>query len=313
MTFVITKPQQELVPIMTQINSADRGSSSSHLAWSLESPSKRRRHHRKKSYRCLLTLSFVVTAFLLLAHPYLRLKQNDRNSKSSNNNSTSNKKTASLLQGTVGKDRIAYYHQPALSPTEENHHLVLLHGSAFSKEDWKTSGILGLFGRDFPSIAITALDLPVAADHTQLKALLSSMRDVDLIEQLPISGLVTPSASGKSVTDWIATTREQAGTAAATSGSYLDMEAYLSTWIPVASYSVAKCTTAELKALKHKTSGVSVLAIYGDRDSRGKKAMRRLRDYSGATLLELPGKHPVYLDSPDAFVKAVGEGVLAIK
>ena len=40
--------------------------------------------------------------------------------------------------------------------------------------------------------------------------------------------------------------------------------------------------------------------------------MKKLCDHSRATLLELPGQHPVYLDSPYAFVKAIGEDILAI-
>ena len=330
MTFVISKPQQELVPIMTQISTnrgsnanangrnnsgsynninrySDSGSFGSAMPWSLDTSSRRRR--RKKSYRCFLTLSFGITAILLVTFPYLLsnvklnstptlLQQNEPNSKK---NVVSTKEPVSLIHGTVGDDQIAYYHQPAFSPAEENYHLVLLHGSAFSKEDWKTSGILGLFQRDFPSISVTALDLSVRADQTKLKQVLRSMRDEDLIEQLPISGLVTPSASGKSITTWI---KEEAK-------SGLDMESYISLWIPVASYSVGGCTANELESLEK--SGVGVLAIYGDQDQNGKKVMQSLRDHSGAKLLELPGRHPVYLDSPDAFVKAVGEEVLKIE
>ncbi len=332
MTFVISKPQQELVPIMTQISTnrgsnanangnnnggsynninrySDSGSFGSAMPWSLDTSSRRRR--RKKSYRCFLTLSFGITAILLVTFPYLLsnvklnstptlLKKNEPNSKK---NVDSIKKPVSLIHGTVGDDQIAYYHQPAFSPVEQNYHLVLLHGSAFSKEDWKTSGILGLFQRDFPSISVTALDLPVRTDQTTLKQVLRSMRDEDLIEQLPISGLVTPSASGKSITTWI---KEEAK-------SGLDMESYISLWIPVASYSVGGCTTNELESLQRQKSGVGVLAIYGDQDQNGKKVMQSLRDHSGAKLLELPGRHPVYLDSPDAFVKAVGEEILIIE
>lgn len=343
MTFVISKPQQELVPIMTQI-SINRGSNTtkngndnegiyrninrysdgsslaSTMPWSLDTSSRRRR--RKKSRRCLLTFSFGITTILLMTFPYLlsqvkpnsttnQLKENepkrkgntDRNTDNSNTDVYSEKQPVSLIYGTVGDDQISYYHQPAISPTEENHHLVLLHGSAFSKEDWKTSGIFGLFQRNFPSISVTALDLPVRADHRKLKKLLRSMRDEDLIVQLPVSGLVTPSASGKSITTWI--------TAEAKSG--LDMENYISLWIPVASYSVAKCRTSDLEFLQRDSSGISVLAIYGDQDGNGKKVMQSLHDHSGAKLLELPGRHPVYLDSPDAFVKAVGEEVIMIE
>lgn len=203
----------------------------------------------------------------------------------------------SLISGSVGEDNIAYYHLPPTATALENHHLVLLHGASFTKEDWKTSGILGLFAKKFPSIAVTALDLPVKADHTVLEALLRSMRDEDLIEQLPISGLVTPSASGRSITTWI---REES-----TSG----LSSYVSMWIPVASYSVNKCTPAELETVGME--GVGVLAIYGDKDAMGKKVTDSLGDYAGATKLQLPGSHPVYLDSQEAFVEAIGNEILA--
>eukprot|EP00531_Pseudo-nitzschia_arenysensis_P019484 CAMPEP_0116125302 /NCGR_PEP_ID=MMETSP0329-20121206/5740_1 /TAXON_ID=697910 /ORGANISM="Pseudo-nitzschia arenysensis, Strain B593" /LENGTH=330 /DNA_ID=CAMNT_0003619337 /DNA_START=187 /DNA_END=1179 /DNA_ORIENTATION=+ len=299
---------------------SESGSLRSTMPWSLDTSSRRRR--RKKSCRCLLTFSFSITAILLVTFPYLlsqvkpnststQLKENEPKRKSdkdgktenSNTNFYSEKEPVALIHGTVGDDQISYYHQPAISPTEENYHLVLLHGSAFSKEDWKTSGIFGLFQRNFPSISVTALDLSVRADHRKLKKLLRSMRDEDLVEQLPVSGLVTPSASGKSITTWI--------TEEAKSG--LDMENYISLWIPVASYSVASCSTSDLESLQRESSGVGVLAIYGDQDRNGKKVMQSLHDHSGAKLLELPGRHPVYLDSPDAFVKAVGEAVLMIE
>lgn len=298
MTFVITKPQQELVPIMTQISSNPNPYSGSNLAWSLDTPSKKRR--RKRSYRCLLTLSFVVTAVLLLTLPYIfsHFQTSPLPSETSITEDNS-KKEVSLVQGLVGPNEIAYYHQPAVSPTEENYHMVLLHGSAFTKEDWKTSGILKQFTDKYPSIAITALDLPVSADHNDLRKLLGIMRDEDLIEHLPISALVTPSASGKTISSWI------------TDGSIDEMEVYFSLWVPVASFSVATVAPTNLQALQQ--SQVNVLAVYGNNDIRGKKVMTKLRDHAGAKLLQLQGGHPVYLDSPDAFVKAVGDEILAIR
>ena len=79
----------------------------------------------------------------------------------------------------------------------------------------------------------------------------------------------------------------------------------------MASFSVANVAPSNLQALQQ--SQVNVLAVYGDNDIRGKKVMTKLRDQAGAKLLELQGGHPVYLDSPDAFVKAVGDEILAIQ
>ncbi len=319
MTFVLTKPQQELVPIMTQIGgSSHHGTTyrgrSSLTTWSLDVSNYSKKRRRKRSVRCFLTVSFVITAVLLLTLPFIfskfetsRLQLPVHSKQNSiNNSNTNDAKTSIQIQtGEVLLVRdaetipIPYYHQPALVPTEENYHLVLLHGAAFTKEDWKTSGIFNRFSKTFPSIAITALDLPVKADHNDLKQVLGKLRDdEDLIEQLPISALVTPSASGKSITTWIADDTDD--------HSIDDMEVYLSLWIPVASFSVASLTTTNLQALQQQEN-VDVLAIYGDKDVRGKKVMRKLRDHAGAKLLELHGGHPVYLDSPDDFVKAVGE------
>lgn len=321
MTLVLTRPQQELeelVPMMTQIggisSSNNRNLSNIPIStspiWSMNSV---KRRHRKKSSRFCPTISLVLFLVIMVTLPYL-LTLFDRIVVSLRSRSTQIKHVVddggsdpkappSLVRGIVGEDSVSYYHQPAASPTEEHHHVVLLHGAAFSKEDWKTSGILGLFRKDFPSITVTALDLPVKAKHDVLERLLRSMLDEDLILRLPISALVTPSASGKSVTTWI----KEKGSAG------LSFSNYVSTWIPVASYSVANCTPQDLQKLQSQFGGgggVSVLAIYGDKDSRGKTVSVSLQKHAGANALELPGSHSVYLDSPDAFVDAVGKKVL---
>ena len=185
------------------------------------------------------------------------------------------------------------------SNAHSNAHLILLHGAAFTKENWKSSGILGLFQRDFPSLAVTALDLPVSADYAQLQQLLRQLRDDDLVEELPVSGIVTPSASGKAMTTFLQQAPDE-------------LARYLKLWIPVASYSVAGCSATTLQSLSPKTSHVETLAIYGDGDSKGKRVMQSLHTHAGATVLQLAGGHPVYLDSPHEFVTAVGDRVLAL-
>jgi len=367
MTFVLTKPQQELVPIlqMTQFsasnssNSSNSGSSGigsgsgsgmhnrSHGSavpmWTVR-PSKKRR--RNKSSRCclvglsvglLVILPYLFSSFSTLgkiadnlqttklkpAYEQQHISDSDDSADSNNgkvqdqenaavttanivkrlrkpktDDGTGARATASLVWGTVGTDNIPYYHQPATSPTEENQHIVLLHGSAFTKEDWKSSGILDLFRENFPSITLTALDLPVSAGHDSLERVLRSMRDEDLIQQLPISALVTPSASGKTITTWI------------TEESSNGLSSYISAWIPVASYSVKSCSAKEISTLLDQQPDLSVLAIYGSKDRNGKKVTQMLKDYAGAKTLELTGGHPAYLDSSEAFVQAVGNLVL---
>ena len=79
--------------------------------------------------------------------------------------------------------------------------LVLLHGSAFSKENWKSSGILDQFCSHVPDLSVVALDLSVSATHNSLQQVLTALEDDNVIS-LPIA-IVTPSASGFSVVEWV--------------------------------------------------------------------------------------------------------------
>jgi len=330
MTFVITKPQQELAPIMTQIDTNNSGgsvvgrfynnSSRSGSSFgssivcpsiSLTTPSKSRLRKRGSRFNCWCRTSLSIAAILLvlIAVPYalsnfetsvttsLRLATNQP--KAGEQQEAVSAKSVPLVSGTVGDEQIAYYHQPAATPTEENYHVVLLHGAKFTKEDWKTSGILDMFQKNYPSVTLTALDLPVRADSRDLQGILRQMRDEDLIEQLPVSALITPSASGRSISTWI------------TEESSASIEAYMDIWIPVAPMGVSKCSKTNLGTLKSK--GITIFPIYGDQDGAGKRVSEKLFQYAGASkVLELPGRHPVYLDSPEAFVKAVGDQVLRL-
>ena len=177
---------------------------------------------------------------------------------------------------------IAYYHRGG---SEE--HLVLLHGAAFSKEEWNSSGILSLLCAE-DRLSVSALDLPVSAGHAQLKSLLIAMEDSALIQR-PVA-LVTPSASGKTITDWLE------------KGDVNEIPLYVSKWIPVAAGSVAKASDSQLSTLKET---LPIFAIYGSRDAMGQQVSERLATLSGATVLEIDGGHPAYLDSPKAFVTAV--------
>ena len=72
--------------------------------------------------------------------------------------------------------------------------ILLLHGSRFTKEDWKKSGILQQFcERDY---TVWALDFPVASSFSVLERVLSELRPAR-------PALVTPSAGGNAVVDWI--------------------------------------------------------------------------------------------------------------
>ena len=186
-----------------------------------------------------------------------------------------------IMSGMVND--IPYYHCAG-----NGKHLVLLHGAHFTKEDWKTSGILESLCKS-KGVAAFAMDLPVSAGHQELKTLLTSMQNNQLLT-LPVV-LVTPSASGKTITDWM------------TKGNVAQLPSYISKWIPVAAGSVSNLSDEDVGSLQDQ---ISILAIYGSEDAMGKKVTQRLSSLAGAESLEIEGAgHPCYLDSPAVFVKAV--------
>ena len=216
--------------------------------------------------------------------------------------------------GTGGSLSVAYYHQPSGTESTSTSDLVLLHGAAFTRENWKSSGILDLLRDGFSSVSVTALDLPVSADYRTLASVLETLGEQKIVASLPVAGLVTPSASGKAITSWIKQARKSGA------GEELplsDLPSYVRTWIPVASYSVGSCTASDLEALggllrsSPAAKPFGILAVYGTKDKRGKTVTETLRDRAGAKTLELTGRHPVYLDSPEEFAEAIGNEVLS--
>jgi pimeloyl-ACP methyl ester carboxylesterase len=196
--------------------------------------------------------------------------------------------SSSIQTGAVND--IPYYHCSGAGSDVK--HLVLLHGAKFTKEDWKTSGLLDGFCR-IPNLSVSAMDLPVSAGYQELVDLLHAMQLKQLVS-LPVA-LITPSASGKTITDWMK------------NGDVSKLPTYVYRWIPVATGSVSSASAQEVSSLKDSTSIFSIFAIYGNQDSMGKKVTETLRDLAGAKTLELKGGHPCYLDSPDAFLSAVSE------
>ena len=197
---------------------------------------------------------------------------------------------SSELGGISGKistkeaEGISYYHCAGMGSGDELS-LVLLHGAKFTKEDWKTpSGILeDLCKRETQrKINVFAVDLPVQADHKDLMKFLDSVADISK----PVS-LVTPSASGKTMVTWSASTTVQE-----------TLPRYIKQWIPVAAIAVNRAPDDDIR----KLGGLSILAIYGNRDIPGKESSERLKSLAGARILEQVGGHPCYLDSPKEFV-----------
>ena len=147
--------------------------------------------------------------------------------------------------------RIPYSHCTALEgPNQE--HIVLLHGKKFTKTDWRTSGILKTLC-SHSRISVSAVDLPARAGHSDLKAMLTSLSEMfNSTTLLPVT-LVTPSASGFSIVDWITTGRRS------------DLPNYVDRWIPIAPSHITHATSNDLRTLKG-LSNFKVLAMYGEEE-----------------------------------------------
>lgn len=156
------------------------------------------------------------------------------------------------------------------APSNPKHEIVLLHGAKYHKEDWKTVMV-----KICDHYAVTAMDLSVRSQYEPLEAFLEQLTT------LPVT-LVTPSASGSTMVDWISRGAPN-----------------VASWIAVACPSV-------LKMKQWPSITFPVLAIHGESDTRmGSPTSAILKEHYQAKVVELEGSHAVYLDSPDTFVKAV--------
>ncbi|KAL7462256.1 hypothetical protein ACHAXS_002643 [Conticribra weissflogii] len=252
----------------------------------------------------------------------------------------------SLLEITLGEvtyrgsKTLSYYHcgPLPLPGSLENEHLtelVLLHGAAFTKENWRESGILqslcdvnegtgvaegqstrtlseSIPGHRYPRpLSVTALDLPVPGEgdvfYDAIQSLASQQNNV--LSGNPIV-VVTPSAGGRAI---VSLGEIMASSTAASEDEQQQqqqqqqtpslLEKAVKAWIPVASGAVMR-TTDEVLELFPKL-GIEILAINGNLDFGGRRATERLVEVCGAKGVELEGAHPVYLDSPEEFVDEV--------
>jgi hypothetical protein len=192
---------------------------------------------------------------------------------------------------------VPYLHCGRLN--EKSTEIILLHGSAFKKENWQDSGIMEkLCFPDYPltvPITVIALDLPVTADGLRLYQVFLSLREEGLIKGDPLI-LVTPSASGKGVLGLSALyhSNENKSSVEASMISKL-----LRAWVPIASYAVARDLSSLDSFIK---CNIPVLAMYGNKDIAGKRVSEQLIQYADAEVIEIKGGHACYLDSPDQFV-----------
>eukprot|EP00980_Cylindrotheca_fusiformis_P003728 scaffold825_cov147-Cylindrotheca_fusiformis.AAC.3 len=267
-------------------------------------PLQKQRMLGSNTRRYKTTLALIFSGFVIGL--LLAVKSNNNKNNSSVSMMGVTKVSKKIQEGTLeysvyGDVRsVAYYHCASLMPADKSKHLVLLHGAKFTKEDWKTSGILdNLCG--YPNLSVSAMDLPVKAGHKDLMGMLLSMKEdgsSPLHISLPVTSLVTPSASGMTITDWMAT------------GRLPDLPQYVKQWIPIASFAVTAGSTEDQLTRMSRLNDFEVLAIHGSKDKGGKESTGRLEKFVGAKFVELKGGHSCYLDSPTEFcnvmVKAMG-------
>ena len=82
-----------------------------------------------------------------------------------------------------------------------------------------------------------------------------------------------------------------------------ELKQVVKAWIPVAPPAVLSADSSTLESFTKLQ--IPILAIHGDQDSMGKKVTQKLEQNANAKGVELEGKHPVYLDSPEEFVREV--------
>ncbi len=211
-----------------------------------------------------------------------------------------------------GGGALPYYHCGPL-PSHDNAgltKLILLHGAAFTKEDWVNSGILDLLceinnEEDEGNLSILALDLPVKSDGEQLRYAFDALIKGGMLTGRPVT-FVTPSASGLAIVKLgeMASANGGGGVEGDEHGSR-ELTRIVKAWIPVASPAVLKATDATL--MQFKNANIPILSIHGDGDVMGKKVTKRLEAISGAEGVEFEGGHPVYIDSPQEFAGEVME------
>ena len=201
--------------------------------------------------------------------------------------------------------------------------LLLLHGAAFRASTWEESGILEglcLLGKQAAAsdasegtvagdLSVTALDLPVSADALYLNQAFKALWERGIISG-EATYVVTPSASGSAMMSAasFAVSKDQDGESSAmVEGQTVDVSKILSRmvrgWIPVAAGAVLSASTETINVFSGLK--IPILAIYGDQDAKGKDSSDRLAVEAGAWTLELEGRHPCYLDSPNEFIRAV--------
>jgi hypothetical protein len=229
---------------------------------------------------------------------------------------------------------VPYYYcqSPTGASNARRFDIVLLHGASLTREHWKKRGIMQALCANSPVktdpnnisnddllpglITVTALDLSISATYTQLRDVLDTLGQQGLV-QLPITSLVSPSASGFTVMDWItaAYATQESATVTPGAATFDGMDSHFSSWIPIASPAVLnQGTEAPLQALRLwnirnqvlRRSPLKVLAVHGGDDNLGIDVSKKLYQTVNAQVVEIPeAGHQAYMAQPNVFVQTV--------
>ena len=212
--------------------------------------------------------------------------------------------SASITEGAVrmpprgseaGYD-LPYLHcGPEYTSDAGSKEMIMLHGAAFKKENWRDSGILGALCSRSNKLSVTALDLDVKVDGEMLGDAFRALKEKGTTSGEP-AVFVTPSASGKSMIELGLMAAMGAGDR---SKLLVNM---VHSWIPVACPMVRRAQENALEAFKN--ADIPILAVHGTKDRMGIDTSDRLMKLAGARELPIEGGHPCYLDSPKTFVQA---------
>jgi len=190
------------------------------------------------------------------------------------------------------------------------HEIILLHGAKFTKEDWKSSGILEKLcdhetdEEDKASnvyFSVVAADLAVTADGLQLAHAFEALTTGGVISGMPAT-FVTPSASGRCMVD-LAEVSRSANEDVVGEVQINLLQSMVQAWIPFAPPAVKDADTITLN--EFAKGNIPVLAMYGFQDAMGKQVSDKLEAEAGAKAMVVGENHPGYLDKPDKFVSSV--------
>ena len=200
------------------------------------------------------------------------------------------------------KKTLSYYEcgENISSPSSkhyDDYEIILLHGAAYTKENWKESNImenLCLKGnkKKRSRMHVIALDLSVKSDGHGFESAFNA-----LVQNGDLSGnpavIVTPSASGNSIVSMVAEDQ----------GIESKLKKYIKAWVPIASFAVLPVNNDSMQIF-HELD-IPILAIHGDEDIRGKEVTAKLVNEAKAIGVEIDGGHSCYLDSPTLFETTV--------